>query len=237
MTDSDQLNLAMRYLNGNPLLHIDMLEGIRRGISELLDVSSLGVLLRCQPAGAFMISTDDAGTASRMLAGIPAADLFVAHQDFYIEEIQRRFGLQNTMPCRQAAYFQSEMLPAAAPGYEIRPLDASHLAFVHEHYSNIDDPDYLLELLEAGVFFGAYVQGRLAGFVGEHSEGSLGLLEVLPDYRRRGVAEALVRYATNRHLQRGYVPFSQIKVNNAASFALQKKLGYSISDETVCWLF
>ena len=41
------------------------------------------------------------------------------------------------------------------------------------------------------MFFGAFVDGQLAGFVGEHSEGSMGMLEIFPAYRRRGLGYSL----------------------------------------------
>ena len=63
------------------------------------------------------------------------------------------------------------------------------------------------------------------------------MLEILPDYRRRGIGEALAIQATNRHLRLGLTPFSQIKAGNLASLAMQKKLGYTVSDELVCWIF
>ena len=52
-------------------------------------------------------------------------------------------------------------------------------------------PEYVEDRLKAGVIFGAFVDGRLAGFVGEHHEGSMGMLEVVPEFRRRGIAQAL----------------------------------------------
>jgi GNAT superfamily N-acetyltransferase len=234
---------ALGFLQNNPLQHIDMLEAIHRGQARLADVSGQGVMLfhaRCQ---AWMISTDQAAAAARMLDRIAAGpephDLFVAHQAFYSQEIRERFGLKKTMPCHQAAYFGREPLPDVCAGTrcEILPLDERHLDFVLAHYSHISDREYLRERLRAGVMFGASVDGQLAGFIGEHDEGSLGLLEILPAWRRRGLAEALERHATNRHLAQGWTPFSQIKQGNEASLALQKKLGYTVSGEIVYWLY
>lgn len=45
--------------------------------------------------------------------------------------------------------------------------------------------------LRAGVMLGAFLRDRPAGFIGLHEEGSMGMPEVLPEFRRMGVARAL----------------------------------------------
>ena len=55
----------------------------------------------------------------------------------------------------------------------------------------VDDEGYVTERLRAGVMIGAFVDGRLAGFAGIHSEGSMGMLEVFEPFRRQGIGYAL----------------------------------------------
>ena len=83
---------------------------------------------------------------------------------------------------------------------------------------------------------GAYAQGVLAGFIGEHTEGAMGLLHVMPEYRRRGVGFALERAAIRHTMLRGYTPYGQVFEDNAASHALQKRLGMTRSEGPVLWL-
>ncbi|MBE5905217.1 MAG: hypothetical protein E7277_00285 [Lachnospiraceae bacterium] len=54
----------------------------------------------------------------------------------------------------------------------------------------------------------AYYHTEMAGFVGEHLEGSIGLLHVMPKFRRKGYA-----------------------------MALQKKLGLTQSENTIIWMW
>ena len=90
--------------------------------------------------------------------------------------------------------------------------------------------------LEAGVMFGAFVDGRLAGFVGEHHEGSMGMLEVFPPYRGHGLGLALESFQINRYLSQGRVPFDQVIVGNEKSMGLQRKVGMELSKDTMSWL-
>ena len=62
--------------------------------------------------------------------------------------------------------------------------------YVCEHYSKSDigGLEHIRQAIGAGML-GAFVDGTLAGFAGFHGEGSIGLLEVLPAYRRRGLGK------------------------------------------------
>lgn len=246
---------AIEILSEDKLLHIDMIEAIRRGEARLLSIQAGGVLLYHASAATWMMSAPDPAAAESLLGCICGNEdqafsvqarqvlseaveppLFVAHQTHYIARTQTLLGLPRSMPCLQSAYFAGTPLPEPKGPGEIRRLDRSSLADVHRHYSHPVGLDYLRERLEAGVFHGVFVDGRLAGFAGVHAEGSLGMLEVLPEFRRQGVAMQLQAYMTNWHLSLGYTPFAQVKVGNLASLALQRKSGYAISDRTVTWL-
>ena len=86
-----------------------------------------------------------------------------------------------------------------------------------------------------GIMLGAFVDGKLAGFMGQHPEGSLGMLFVFPQFRRQGIAEALERNYVNLELAQGHVPYGQIFVGNTASRMLQEKLGMEFSEGNICW--
>lgn len=142
-------------------------------------------------------------------------------------------GLKEESRCYQAAYFRGEPLPVRA---DVRPLDMGYFQAVLDGYSLFHDPEYVEDRLKAGVIFGVFVDGRLAGFVGEHHEGSMGMLEVFPPYRGRGLGLALESFQINRYLSEGRVPFDQVIVGNEKSMGLQKKVGMELSKDTMSWL-
>jgi tRNA (guanine37-N1)-methyltransferase len=74
------------------------------------------------------------------------------------------------------------------------------------------------------------------GFIGKHAEGSMGLLEVLPENRRQGLARTLESFLIDRELREGNLPYCQVFRDNAASLALQKKLGLQLAEGLVIWL-
>ena len=62
----------------------------------------------------------------------------------------------------------------------------------------------LEERLRSGMMYGAFADGKLAGFIGMHAEGSMGILEVFEEFRRQGIAEALERHLINRILEKEF---------------------------------
>ena len=147
--------------------------------------------------------------------------------------VKEAMDLEETCACWQAAYLRGVPLPVQA---DVRPLHMAHFQQVLDGYSLFHDPQYVEDRLKAGVIFGAFVDGRLAGFVGEHHEGSMGMLEVFPAYRGRGLGLALESFQINRFLSQGRVPFDQVIVGNDKSLNLQRKVGMSISRDTMSWL-
>ena len=91
--------------------------------------------------------------------------------------------------------------------------------------------------LSEGRFFGAFVDEELVGFVGEHEEGSIGMLEVKRRWRRSGWGEALEATKINDCLSRGELPWTEVYPQNKNSLILQRKLGLTVlpSSET-CYL-
>jgi GNAT superfamily N-acetyltransferase len=101
----------------------------------------------------------------------------------------------------------------------------------------MNEAEYIHSRIEKREIYGAFINGKLAGFAGTHTDGSIGMLEVLPEYRRRGLGSELESFLINLHLSKSYTPFCQIFSDNAVSLGLQRKLGLQISGEHLYWLF
>ena len=68
-------------------------------------------------------------------------------------------------------------------------------------------------------------------------EGSIGLLEVFPQYRCLGYGTILESYIINKMIDESLVPFAQIEIDNKESMILQTKLGFEISKDCLYWIF
>lgn len=142
------------------------------------------------------------------------------------------------------------------PGVDIRPLDGDDdWEQAAQLLRSVDDGDYadashrefaetrqseLRRLCESGygAWFGAFVDGRLAGGLGLFTDGS-GLaryqnVQTHPDFRRRGLASALVRHA-------GYWGLTELRATTLVIVAdpdhpaatLYRKLGFADAERQV----
>ena len=228
---------ALAFLNRNKLLYLDMLEPIRRGSAELLYTAEDGVLLYDRLAEAHMLGADSRQALDRMLPLMEGCDILTGHHLWYKEELATRFSLKTEQICRQAAWMEAAP-PAPLPfGGELRLLDRSWAAWVYEHYSHaFGGVAYIEGAIDRGML-GAFVDGQPAGFAGFHIEGAIGMLEVLPAYRRLGIGEALLRGVVSLALSRGQYAYGQVFTDNAPSLALQRKAGMAVSEDILFWLF
>ncbi|HKM34874.1 MAG TPA: tRNA (guanosine(37)-N1)-methyltransferase TrmD [Lachnospiraceae bacterium] len=222
------------------LHHIGMTELISRGQAELLYHDKIGTLLRDRVSGVCMLTVKNKESGIKILkcvfqsdqAVLNASDIptFVTHQEFMNEYVMEFFDMHCISGCIQEVYTRKEALSQKNVG--IRRLSIEHLDAIQKVYRF---GEYIKERLLAGAMYGAFMDEVLAGFVGEHQEGSMGMLYVFPDFRRRGIAEALETDLINRTLQKGYIPFCQIMEQNEISKKLQDKLGLYPAKEKVWW--
>ena len=229
------LSDCVPILMQNRLLNIDMLEAIRRGRATLVYADADAVLLKLDVGWLHQLYAATPETARRAIRDVCQMEDCVARPVCAREAVEEKFGLTHANECYQTAYLSSVPLFEPA-GFDIRTLTAADLPVVHAHY-HMGGPGYLEERVASGAMIGCYIDGALAGFAGEHDEGSCGMLEVLPAYRRRGVASALEARLINRVLARGFTPFGQVFSDNDASLSLQRHAGLAISDGLVYWMF
>lgn len=231
----DALQKAREYLERDPLLYMDMLGPLDRGMVEVVSLREDGLLLYNGPGEAFMLAADSLEAGKALCAGVEAMEIATAHDGETGAFLRDQYHLPDLRGCTQAAYLEKEPLPVP-PGFEIRPLGEEFFSLILENYHSFTDPEYIHKRIAAGVMYGAFQKGELLGFIGMHAEGSVGMLEVLPQHRRKGAATALMAFMTNFCLERGWVPFSQIFHGNEASLALHRRLGWALSQRPLYWV-
>ena len=150
--------------------------------------------------------------------------------------VRELFGLVGSDVWTQWVYCMPE--PPAQPACDIRPLQPCHAPLAAAHYHLFEDTEpYITSRIAAGRMWGVFDGGSLAGFIGTHVEGSMGILEVLPEYRRRGYGLALEQFLIAWHLERGWTPFGHVIDGNEASIRLQKKAGLVCAELPTIWMY
>lgn len=240
MIYTDITSRALMNLTKRPGLHIDMTEALYRGLAEVLYAEADGVLqlVRRDRDGKpvlYQISADTPETAARLAIQLELRIPVVTHQPASREAAVARWE-GSTVSCWTQALWPGFEPPPPDPSVEIWPLDLGDLPVVTEHYHLIQDSEELAERISSGNLYGACVEDQVAGFVGVHTEGAVGMLTVLEEYRGRGIGRALLTYIIRRELRRGHIPYSQILQGNQVSLTLQKKAGLEPQLEPIWWV-
>lgn len=239
MQYTDITSRALTYLLQAPHLHIDMTEAIYRGLAEILYAQPDGVLLRLRAPwnGTTFLYECSAATPERSAVLLGQMELqvpLVAHQDYTVAQYEA------LRPCTVQRCLQGQWPSFTPPPrdteIEIWPLDLGDLPIVLKHYDLIQDEEELAYLIRTGQLYGACVNDQLAGFAGTHVEGTLGLLTVLPEYRRQGLGLALERYVIRQEVRRGHIPFCQMFDDNLTSLRLQQKAGIELHPQPIWWV-
>ncbi|MBQ6431860.1 MAG: GNAT family N-acetyltransferase [Oscillospiraceae bacterium] len=145
--------------------------------------------------------------------------------------LEREYGFDGCNPCTQWVYCLPE--PPQYPACDIRPLTADYAETAGEQYHQ--NFDYVRDRIAAGKMWGLFEDGTLAGFIGVHTEGAMGMLEIYPAYRKRGYGYALEAFLIGRQMETGATPYCHVIDGNDASVRLQKKLGLQKADLPAIW--
>jgi len=226
---------VLGYLSAEKPLHIDMLEAISRGNADIIYASPEGVMLQEKYSGAYMLSKMDMNLGIELLEKLHEPKLIEVHQENLAQYALGRFAFSYMLECFQVVY-TSKTKPALTKGLVIRRPTDKELAIIKDNYNKISDQEFY-KINEMGNLYAGIADGKMIGFVGSQLEGSIGLLEVFPEFRRLGYGTELEKHMISLMMDKGYVPFGQIESHNEKSLALQKKLGLEISEDKLYWLF
>ena len=229
---------ALQVLEGAPLRAFALAEEIRRGVAQVLFADEGCVLARVTDGNQVIYAPDhELGLA--VLGSLSEPTLVTVCEPGLQRAVMDLMGFDVVDPYHLCVYQKDRPAKVAAKLAEgIRPLSVEFADQVREHYAFAQwlAAGELEALLAKGAFFGAFEgegdSQELVGFVGEHPEGSIGMLEVFPGHRRRGWGRALEATKINACLELGQTPWTEVYPYNKASLKLQKSLGLTTNAAT-----
>ena len=227
------LTAALEYLNTDYLLNVSISEPIKRGTAEVIYATGDCVMIRDKLSNVIMLQTEKVEIADRLLDNIPnSVTHIVAHNLSLAELVERKLGYKKRVPCNQAVYGKQPF--AVNSELEILPLREENAKEASAMY--FDSVEEAKEHIRQGIVYGGFYNGKLAAMIGRHYEGSMGLLVVKEEFRRRGFGEVMEKFLINSLLEKGLTPYCQIIEGNTASLSLQRKLGLDISENMLYWM-
>ncbi|MBE5868578.1 MAG: tRNA (guanosine(37)-N1)-methyltransferase TrmD [Lachnospiraceae bacterium] len=242
-TEYERAQKCRERLLREKLLHIDMTELLARGQAQILFDGPEGIFLKDRVSGVCMATAEDEKGGRRMLELVCAvgSDLasgdftVVSHKEFLNHILAEMFDMKVYSSCYQAVYTRKEPLPPVHLPIEIKALEQENLDAVVSTYQ-LGDAAYIQERIRKGCMFGAFAGGELAGYIGVHGEGSIGMLYVFPKFRRQGIGKALETYMINRFLEKSWVPYGQVIETNEESLKMQERVGLYFSKTKIYWI-
>ena len=208
----------------NEIDDIDFIEPIRLCTVDILYHEDDGIIMLEKESQSMMISMNDMNKLKTLFSVFHLENYDLYKKDYFA--------------CYQAVYPHQQLLNLAIPqNVSIQQLTLSYLDDVDQIYHHMDDKDYLKERIEQKAMWGLFVDDELAGFIGMHREGSMGILEIKKAYQHHGYGYLLEGYLINELLKQKKVPYCQVVEGNEASLALQRKLHMKISSRYSYWVF
>lgn len=209
---------------------------LKRGTGRIMEEGERSALVYDGVSGAVMLACEDRAEGRALLSrhvGDECRLLMVSDPELGREAFAK-YGFSERLICRQTAYYGRR--PENGRETDLRIATEDDLPLLTSVYDLVS-PEELALIVRGKNLMLCTENGRTVGFIGEHLEGSMGLLYVFPEFRRKGYAEALERAFIARTMDRGFIPFGQVEVGNTASFALQRKIGMTVSDDPICWMW
>lgn len=239
MTENTKPSLPLpRYIAADPILYAGFLHLYRRGTVRVLEESDDGVFVQDTRGVSYMLAAERPELAASWL-NKHAGDTFyimLVTGDGIADLAQRSLGFTERLDMYQAVY-ENSAPPVCERRLRIVPAVENDLDFIKANYGNLDEEELTPIIRNRQIYIGYNEDGERVGFIGQHMEGSIGLLEILPEHRRHGYATELECYMIDKVLGQGLIPYCHFKPENTASRELQKKLGMTITEKTVAWLF
>ena len=219
------------------LNNVDINELIAREGGRVLYSSPNGVIVRQADDDATVMSNIEQPEelcAAICATGLSDARIFSLKNVVAANAVCKAFGLNHKTCCSQWVYEKRECLEGDFSN--IKQLGTEYIDTVNSIYGIVDNREYITQRIEERKMWGLFENGNLAGFIGIHSEGSIGMLEIMPDYRRKGYGYLLEAYVLIIHINNGWTPYCHVIDGNTASISLQQKLGYTKAELPAVWV-
>lgn len=244
---------AEAFIKRNPTLYADVADMIRTRKCRFIYAHDDGIFFQDDDGfyenGTFVLAAQNEAAARKIILLYPEEygkikqSALVCHGEKQADFCRDFFGFDRITKCYQVTYTPPAPLPLKG-ALRFEKAGEKQLSTIINTYA-LESPDSLKKLVAANKINCAYAtdtdengnaQENFVGYIGQHPEGSMGLLLIFPEYRRHGYAEELESYQINEIIAEGRTPYAHIITDNFKSFSLQKKLGANVADDLVIWM-
>ncbi len=223
-------------MNLNTIDYVVFDKMIKRGTAKILENTESALFLYDTKSEGYYLACEDVDL------GMSILDKYV-DESFHLmmvtniligEKAYEKYGFDGKYDCYQFAYYGKSVDLDSSITTRVATKD--DLPMLLSYYDLISPEEMEKEVSIGNIILG-YDNETLIGFMGEHLEGSMGLLYVLPEHRRKGYASSLEKHLIKMNLDQGFIPYGHVVEDNTASIELQKKLGFEQSKKLIRWMW
>lgn len=219
---------ALDLLNQDCYLNYPLINAVKHG-AEVIAANEYGVAIyRSRPE--FMLLAGR--NPLELVKNCPKPDLIEICGSQDARKAADYFGLSEILECYQY-YYPHQSIKS---DLDLTPIRQTDLEFFLAHYDRLEPEEAAIAITEERIF-GLRDNDKLFAFIGLHEDYTMGMLYILPEYRRQGWGERLERALTAKVLSMGKLPYGQVITNNETSMRLQEKLGFIRCSDKVYWMW
>ena len=163
--------------------------------AQILYAENDGLLMLFK--GIYVLFGTNKNGLKKALSMVDSARCFVCSSSEEGDVVLKRFkNIKNKKACYQILYkkpFGVE-IPEDTVVKELSPT-SENIDFVTSTYTLGFSREDIKRLMTDFTFYATYTGGEISGYIGRHDEGSIGLLEIMPKFRRMGLGAFLVDYS------------------------------------------
>lgn len=242
MEKLDTKKKALEWLYQDELHHLMTIDLLEQGRGDILTAGTESLVVASD--GMLLVHCLERTEWDRLLrvlrAEIAQHEYWVikAHDEWYLQELMDLLQVEKPRVFYNAIFPEDAAVPEnLVEGLEIRPLTMKEFDYVRSLYKTVDDDEYISDRIQSGTMLGAWLGRELTGFIGTHDDGTMGLMEVDPAYRRRGIGRALEGALVSLLRSRKRRTFGNVDASNPTARDVHQKVGAIVDDRPVYWLF
>ncbi len=159
---------------------------------------------------------------------------FAVLEDWMIPILNKKFNIDVELKTIKYILTSEVEIPKnKIPVTNLTSDDAGYI-YLNYDYREYTNLAYIKERIIKGVSAGIRINDKLAAWAVTHDDGAIGMLHVLPEFRRQGLAKEITIYMIEKLRGLGKLPFAQIEEDNFKSIKLVEGLGF-VKDRRVHW--
>lgn len=218
---------ALSLLRRDSVAYADIIYPILRGDCDIIQADEDGVVVFDRPSGFLFVKLPNTEGSVQKLMQVRGVRGYNIHSDDLADRFQKIARKRRVMRVYQVVY-QGKSAPSVPRVCSVRKLTEEDADAVLSRLPY--DEEDIRRSLANGQMLGAFIDGELVGRIGVHTEGCMGQLQVMEQFRRRGIGQVLEAQLIKELLSRQITPYGQIERENTASLELARAMGFTVSD-------